>query len=146
MAVAEESISLFGDFAYDVSCRLRLRHETDALSGPKRHCINVAFGISPRRVGLIAYNGTNGFRRADHFPFSRPFTGSRTTRRFPSLNCLVSKRTMRRIRPTDVEQVVQIDCVYFIGLQNTFAITRVNCGLVAGKKSSANPNACRAEG
>ena len=43
-AVAENGISLFRNFVHDISGRLPLRHETNALSGPQRHGINVACG------------------------------------------------------------------------------------------------------
>ena len=48
-----DRLSLTGDFANDLAGRLHLRHEADALSGPKGHRFNIALSIRGRCVRLV---------------------------------------------------------------------------------------------
>ena len=52
---------------------------------------------------------------------------------------------MGRVRPADIEQVIQINGIVLVGLQNKFAIARMDRRLFAGKKARADPGARRAE-
>ena len=52
---------------------------------------------------------------------------------------------MRRVRPSDVEQVFQVDRICLVCLQKTIAISRVDRSLLTGKKASSDPGARRAE-
>ncbi len=52
---------------------------------------------------------------------------------------------MGRIRPADIEQVIQIDRVVLVRLQEELAISRMNRRLIAGKEARADPGARRAE-
>jgi hypothetical protein len=63
---AEVSVGFLGNLSHDVASGLQLRYKADALSGPEREGINVAFDIGPRRIRLIANDGSARSRGGDH--------------------------------------------------------------------------------
>src|SRR4051794_34560082 len=102
--LAKNELRFVHNLSHDVAGWLNLRHQADALSGPEREGIDVAFDIGHWRIGLIANDRSARSRLGDDFSFAWPFSGCGPPRGLPSFDGFVSKRAVGRIRPSHIKQ------------------------------------------
>ncbi len=93
-------------------------NEPNALAGPHRKGIDVAFNIIDRRRGHVAFDVASRCRNGNDVILARTLILWWTSRGFPISHGLVSKGSCRRVSPgAAIKQVLKIDRIILGGAQ-----------------------------
>src|SRR6266480_7924427 len=106
-------------------------NEGSTLPRPERQCIYITVGVGSGRVGSIPHYWPARFRGSHDITLTGAQARCRASGGFPSCDSSIAQYAMGCLRPADVEQFFEINCIVFCCLQNSLAIVRMNCRLVA---------------
>src|SRR5579872_3281955 len=97
-------LRLSHDLAHDVAGALAATDEADALAGPQRQGVDVAFGVGGWGQRAIV-DDLRQPRRAGHDrTFAGTGAGGRPAGGLPGLDGLVAQHTVWRVGPADIEE------------------------------------------